>query len=641
MRSLVGVVLLLTVLSVPARAEEASCVPTGEIVPVEPVANETALEQASQCLVVIAKERENKLALETWDGCVKTRALIGDVLAFCKNPLDPKVARVSGDDIAAAAETISQTKQGCETAVSTVTVQTAELPTAGVILEGLVRFIVARAKAEAMAFLIDHLYDQVCTNADGKGLFPASCEVLAAKPGGNAWGTLKVAFEKDFGRLPERAFACVAKRIGGNDTVQMLAYDAGQVARLLHEQHDPLHVVVGFRQAALTAQQCKANTVGCGMHLLGFATQLLARLDTTATTTTSPQREVKSALIVARRWADELVRLEIVDRASVDALVLTSEATKLRLQQVAAAASLLADAAGRFKAELKNADTPAKKLAAIAKAFRATTRFLESSRVASFAWLREMFPKDKPRIDELDRKAAVAIATADQLLDAYDKVADQKYAHVYVAIAVAMSALTQTKAGAEIEGKIRKLLPFIAEVAAATKPEEVERSLEAAAAPVGGGRAKRGANRRTLAVTALAGLTLGTEVSYTTSENSDAGLAGGLFVPVGIDLTWGLQEIHSVGVFLSVLDLGAIASFRTKDDISMGETVEDAPQIGWEQVVSPGLFFEWGIDRITLGAGVSMTPSLRKVTVDGAQVDSAHALRFGIFAAIDVTIFPF
>lgn len=82
-------------------------------------------------------------------------------------------------------------------------------------------------------------------------------------------------------------------------------------------------------------------------------------------------------------------------------------------------------------------------------------------------------------------------------------------------------------------------------------------------------------------------------------------------------------------------------SSRPSEQTIDGATLENAPKIGFEQVLSPGLYFVWGIDRFAVGLGASMVPRLRKITSEGAIVDSANAFRFGAFLAIDVTIFPF
>jgi hypothetical protein len=617
-----------------AYAEEAdSCVPTGEIVPVDVPLQETAADQVNRCLQ-LRKHFPNTLSPDSevlWTECPGTRAKVLEALEYCRAPLVARV-RVSPADVALALAAADQTPRACKNVFGGVTPQVAipELPAAGVILDELAKFIVARAKAEAMAFLIEHLSDQICGNADGKALLPASCAVLASQPGGNAWGTLKVAFETDMKRFPERALACAAERAEASDTVQSLVYNAVQIARLLLEKNDPRKVVYGFRQADYTAAQCSKDRVGCGLHAFGFTAQLLSNISL---------KDEFTRQLVWRRILDELVRLELVTAAQATTLAQTPAA----LGQLVAALEKLATAADTFKDALDDTAKP-DKLPAIADAVRDTIAFLEVSRVEVLGWLRVAFPDAATRLAELDRKAKAALALGTTALDTYAELAARKYAHMYVAVALAIGALSRTKVGKALEGKILKLLPFVIDVAEAKTADDVQRSLEAAAAPIGGGRAKRGATRRTIAVTALAGATLGGEISYATKGASDAGWQGGLFVPVGVDLTWGVGEIYSVGFFLSVIDLGALASFRAKDDVTSEgttATVEKSPQIGWEQVVSPGLYFEWGIDRITLGAGVSMTPSLREVTADGVKLDSANALRFGVFAAIDVTIFPF
>jgi hypothetical protein len=117
-----------------------------------------------------------------------------------------------------------------------------------------------------------------------------------------------------------------------------------------------------------------------------------------------------------------------------------------------------------------------------------------------------------------------------------------------------------------------------------------------------------------------------------------------LFAPVGLDISWGTNDCLSLGVFASVIDLGALASFRESTDTPQTTddgTIESTPQIGLRQVLAPGLYFVLGIDRFTIGAGASMTPLLRRIEDNGMLVEEVSAVRFGVFTAVDVTLFPF
>lgn len=239
-------------------------------------------------------------------------------------------------------------------------------------------------------------------------------------------------------------------------------------------------------------------------------------------------------------------------------------------------------------------------------------------------------------------KVRTALKVVAGALDVYTQITNHEFAHVYLAVAVAAAELIKEKLGNELDKKVQKYLPFVVEIAAAKTADDVKHTLESFAAPVGAGRAKRGTDRRTVTLTAFVGATGGLEWAYRSDGPTNRSLQGGLFMPVGIDFNKGFCDSFSVGGFVSLVDIGALATFREKaEDSGAGTTVESAPQVGLKQVFSPGAYLVLGWDRFAFGVGASLSPELRKISMDGALVENASSLRFGVFAAIDVTIFPF
>ncbi len=143
--------------------------------------------------------------------------------------------------------------------------------------------------------------------------------------------------------------------------------------------------------------------------------------------------------------------------------------------------------------------------------------------------------------------------------------------------------------------------------------------------------------------------------SFTVALNSYPGLGGGvesldsdfakskavagLSCPIGLELNWGQGALGMRGLFLSALDLGAIATYR----FTQGDSLDSgSPQLGWKQLVSPGLYLllQTRDHPVTLGLGVQMTPSLRKVTDSGVALEK-NAFRLGAFLSLDIPIFTF
>jgi hypothetical protein len=622
---------LVAIAARPAAAGDAytKCVPfDDELVPAAPPRIERAAVQDHSCQIILAQQNENKNdKADTWKDCAAVVPLKAKVIAFCKSPLDKE--SVSPEDIEAVRRAFEETDVAnkCVASGRAGTVQSLGLPFQDAVLRGIAEFVVARAKAEAMAFLVDRLGTQLCGVGEAKELLPASCKLLVDTKEAPTWGVLKAAFETDLDRLPERGLVCVATRGRAPPEVQRLLYQGAQAARLIYEGNDPLHVVAGF--ATTRPADCQAKPVDCALYMMGFSVRLLAPRDTEGDIEPIDNTE-RFVKIAARRWWDEMVAAKL---ASGD---LPAQAAKVeeQLRVIHTRVRTIAQTLKELKTHLATSEKKVDALPIVARLTRATIALLDdATRLA-----KEFGPDGvKKRITAIESKLSSAIKIVEQALDAYDKIAGREYAHAYVAVALAWGALQVAGMGEKLDAKLGKYMPFIAEVAAAKSADDVKRAIETAAAPVGGGKAKRGTSHRTVAVTAFAGGTVGKEWAYKVGEMSSKATQAGLFVPIGVDVSWGVCKHLSLGGFVSVLDLGAITNFRFDDDAM----VEDEPEIGFKQVVSPGAYFVLGIDRFAIGAGMSLAPELRKVSDGTTVTGTASALRFGVFAAIDVTLFPF
>lgn len=128
----------------------------------------------------------------------------------------------------------------------------------------------------------------------------------------------------------------------------------------------------------------------------------------------------------------------------------------------------------------------------------------------------------------------------------------------------------------------------------------------------------------------------GGAVLNSTTSSSAASLA--FYLPVGIDFSVGTGN-SSWMLFLQALDFGSVLNYRLTGD----DTEEESnPNITFEQLLSPGASIMHQIfnSPVVIGVGVNYTPSLRKIELSGNTYE-ANALRFGIFAAVDVTAFHF
>ena len=92
-------------------------------------------------------------------------------------------------------------------------------------------------------------------------------------------------------------------------------------------------------------------------------------------------------------------------------------------------------------------------------------------------------------------------------------------------------------------------------------------------------------------------------------------------------------------LFFSVLDIGAITSFRLIDD-----DTETLPEFNWNNILAPGLYYlnGWKNSPISLGLGVQYGPQLRRIEAGGTVAELDKSL-FSVRAllVVDVPIFSF
>lgn len=191
-----------------------------------------------------------------------------------------------------------------------------------------------------------------------------------------------------------------------------------------------------------------------------------------------------------------------------------------------------------------------------------------------------------------------------------------------------------------------KYANFVASIAEANSPEEVERALELFALPPGSSQMKKQPGRFALAINAYTGLAGGSE--YLNGEMVPKTF-GAITAPVGLSFSWGLgvkkeqkktgelawKNWGSLGFFVPLLDVGAVTAFRFKDS-----QAQDLPELTWGNILSPGLYAVYDFPSkwpIAVGYGAQIGPSLRKVTELGLEKERS-GWRHGFFATVDIPI---
>jgi hypothetical protein len=214
-----------------------------------------------------------------------------------------------------------------------------------------------------------------------------------------------------------------------------------------------------------------------------------------------------------------------------------------------------------------------------------------------------------------------------------------------------------------IKDEVLKYGTFMVSIVNAKDSKEMGKVLEAAALPVGSYRIKR-TSRSTISLNAYPGVFGGVDI-LTTKENIDGGKEGlnlAFTAPVGLDYSWGGKKKTtkngktifgpSNSLFISVIDIGAIVSFR----ITGADT--GLPEFKWQNILAPGVYYFHGLKNspISIGFGVQYGPQLRKIepidetppptildTGDATTeaIITASAWRIGLIIAVDIPIFNF
>ncbi len=227
---------------------------------------------------------------------------------------------------------------------------------------------------------------------------------------------------------------------------------------------------------------------------------------------------------------------------------------------------------------------------------------------------------------------------------------------------ISLKYLQDMSGGQELPQGFLKISTLAVNVSSARNAEEISQAFQKAAAPVTSYRVKRIPGASKFALQAY----LGAHYSYerlNTSEvnNLDSGKVAGLFAPVGLEYSRGMDWwiFRSVGLFVPLLDLGPISRTRLAEkNVSVdGEehTVEQA-DLEFENLFSPGLYFTTGIFKnfpTTLGIGGQYSSKLQNLVKEGEttmndegeavttqenEIDS-QSLRWGVFLAIDMPLF--
>jgi len=174
---------------------------------------------------------------------------------------------------------------------------------------------------------------------------------------------------------------------------------------------------------------------------------------------------------------------------------------------------------------------------------------------------------------------------------------------------------------------------FMAQVAQAENSDDVKTAIESVALPTGSASIKKHSSVN-ISLNAYVGPFYG---SQKLASEKEAKSTFGVYSPVGFTLSTGLRTgaaPASLSLFFSVIDIGALTSFRFSDTSSLAGDV----QVKLSQIVAPGIHAVLGFPRwpISLGVGHQWMPLLSKVEQDQAVLYDSKGTRWQVFLAVDI-----
>jgi hypothetical protein len=196
-----------------------------------------------------------------------------------------------------------------------------------------------------------------------------------------------------------------------------------------------------------------------------------------------------------------------------------------------------------------------------------------------------------------------------------------------------------------------QVLNLGASLGAVKTPEEATVAVESFAAPIGSWRLKR--KGPGVYLNGMVGFSAGAELlTGARVSSTEPAFSGAFMGSLGLDVSTPLGESCTFGLYLSVIDVGPLASVRSDADQEVttadGKMTEDAKvtQAGPGDVLAlfaPGAYVRFGLgdSPAVLGLGATWVPAARAIRFEGAgESEAVNAVRFQAFIAIDVVILP-
>ena len=510
------------------------------------------------------------------------------------------------------------------------------------VLDGIAAFLADRVKEELALSFLEQLKANLCIEGtDQRYFLQSSCKVAdELKIGENSvyWSQVKSAFERDLIQLPYRVIRKIPEkgtRICDQPSVpredaRLIAQLALEIIINIQKGEDPFETIAGFSKlVGPDGHNCKDHQAICVLTLIS---KLVENLGYETIEPTMIMQMVDEIAPIIKSFVEaNFGKPDKLDPPiSMDqCITLAKKFIKLH-NDIIDASKWAAQNAGKDGLGT----------------FNRFARLTVKSLYFAGEVMNEIKVDESTSIKFIEFQKG--LKATDHAVTAMEYVRANDYQHCILEVLMMINTVVGEN---DLPDWFKKYIPFVAEIASAENSDDVKKALENAAAPVGSYRIKRVNGKTTVAIGAAVGFIGGWE-DMIRPENADS-WAYGVFAPIGLTVDYGhtgCNVDHSVGMMIPLIDLGTLVQYRftsgeneVKDE-NGDSKVDQQPSYGFMHVLSPGLYFVYGIPTLPLilGGGFSYAPQLRKVEdIENDKTTNEDILRYGIFLGFDIPIFPF
>lgn len=185
------------------------------------------------------------------------------------------------------------------------------------------------------------------------------------------------------------------------------------------------------------------------------------------------------------------------------------------------------------------------------------------------------------------------------------------------------------------KGEILRYGSFMASIVQAENSDQVANAIEAVALPAGSASIKKSSEWNISLNAYLGGFTgeefLAEKESYKWSKTN------GIAAPIGIGLSHRIKTASITG-FISLIDLGAVVSYRLNDS-----TTQDLPELKLKNIFAPGYGLIFGFPKwpISIGYMRQLGPTLREISESSTVLTEEMNKRWYVFVGVDIPLVNF